>query len=89
MRFSAATREIALRQGVASRMRLNGVLRPFTLSTSDPVIGLPRSRAAKELSARDGWAKVLLNLCERNHHHRWIDRTLVESGTCVEALRVV
>ena len=40
-------------------------------------------------SARAGRAEVLLNLCERNHHHHWIDRTLVKSGTCIEALRVV
>jgi hypothetical protein len=46
-------------------------------------------RAAKESSARAGRAKVLLNLCERDHHHHWLGRTLVESGTCVEALRVV
>ena len=40
-------------------------------------------------SARAGRAEVLLNLCERNHHHHWIDRTLVKSGTCIEALRVI
>ena len=40
-------------------------------------------------SARAGRAEVLLNLCERNHHHHWIDRTLVKSGTRIEALRVI
>src|SRR5687767_11728766 len=34
-----------------------------------------------QTSARAGRAEVLLNLCERNHHHHWIDRTLVKSGT--------
>ena len=40
-------------------------------------------------SARAGRAEVLLNLCERDHHHHWIDRTLVKSRTFIEALRVV
>jgi pimeloyl-ACP methyl ester carboxylesterase len=49
----------------------------------------PKRRAATESSARAGRRKVLLNLCERDHHHHWIVRTLVESGTCVEAFRIV
>ena len=52
-------------------------------------IRFPQRRAAEESSARAGRAEVLLNLCERDHHHHWIDRTLVKSGTCIEALRVV
>ena len=44
---------------------------------------------AKLASARAGRAEVLLNLRECDHHHHWIDRTLVKSGTCIEAPRVV
>jgi NADPH:quinone reductase-like Zn-dependent oxidoreductase len=52
-------------------------------------VRFPQRRAAEESSARAGRAEVLLDLCERDHHHHWIDRTLVKSGTCIEALRVV
>src|SRR6059058_2340676 len=48
-----------------------------------------RSVPTRRSSARAGWTEVLLNLCKRDHHHHWIDRTLVKSGTCIEALRVV
>lgn len=40
-------------------------------------------------SARGRRAEVFPNLCECDHHHHRLDRTLVESGTHIETLRVV
>jgi hypothetical protein len=47
------------------------------------------SAALRAWSARGGRAEVFLNLCERDHHHHRIYRTLVESSTFIEAPRVV
>ena len=70
------------------------VLDSFALQTSQATIFVRSSGSGPPVlllqsSARAGRAEVLLNLCERNHHHHWIDRTLVKSGTCIEALRVI
>jgi len=70
------------------------VLDSFALQTSQATIFVRSSGSGPPVlllqsSARAGRAEVLLNLCERNHHHHWIDRTLVTSGTCIEALRVI
>jgi hypothetical protein len=48
-----------------------------------------KQRSLRAWSARGGRAQVILNLCERDHHHHRIDRTLVESGTHIETLRLV
>jgi len=48
-----------------------------------------RRQLTQVSSARAGRAEVLLNLCERDHHHHWIDWTPLKSGMCIKALRVV
>jgi hypothetical protein len=80
-----------------------GFLAPLTLASvlayavvdHRPRAAMLRRRTRRSVpqiksSARVGWAEVLLNLCERDHHHHhWINRTLVQSGTYIETLRVV
>ena len=63
----------------------SGQIRIKNTYDGDP---FPQRRAAGRQS-RLADRSVFLNLRERDHHHRWIDRTLVKSGMCIEALRIV
>lgn len=84
---------IILDNGAPARDRRETDFELMSLSNSsvspEPVADIVRcGRSPNRSSARVG-REVLLNLCERDHHHHSINRTVVESGTYIETLRVV
>src|SRR5207245_11378264 len=72
-------RRSSRRHAVAFRQdgRAGGIRR--ILSDTEQESRRRRSVPTRRSSARAGWPDVLLNLCKRDHHHHWIDGTLVES----------